>query len=111
MSTARVRVRLTDTAAGAVIAQRNYYLVQENRQLAERWVLAVLAATESLRQMPERGSPCNFRAVKLKLLRRLPVPGFASHLIFYQYRREERVVRVVHVLHGARDIENVLIDL
>jgi plasmid stabilization system protein ParE len=111
LSIAKIKVRLTDTAAAAIIAQRNYYSIQENRQLAERWVLAVLAATESLRQMPERGSPCNFRLAKLRLLRRLPVPGFESHLVFYQYRREEQVVRVVHVLHGARDIENVLIDL
>ena len=108
MSSVRVRILLTDTAAEAIIAQRDYYSVQENQALAERWLSAVLATIEALRQMPERGSRCDFRAAKLRQLRRLPVPGFGSHLVFYQYIRKERAVRVVHVLHGARDIETIL---
>jgi plasmid stabilization system protein ParE len=39
----------------------------------------------------------------------LAVPGFPKHLVFYRYLAEEDTLRVVHVLHGARNLE-VLLD-
>ena len=39
-------------------------------------------------------------------LRRWAVKGFDNWLIFYQARHEG--VEIVHVMHGARDIESLL---
>jgi plasmid stabilization system protein ParE len=41
-------------------------------------------------------------------MRRIAVPGFPRHLIFYEHLSDDAVIRVVHVLHGARDIEALL---
>ncbi len=37
--------------------------------------------------------------------RRMPVAGFAKHLIFYQ--SSERKILVLRVVHGARDLESL----
>jgi hypothetical protein len=42
-------------------------------------------------------------------MRRIAVPGFPRHLVFYEHLSDDAVIRVVHVLlHGARDIEALL---
>ena len=38
------------------------------------------------------------------------VPGFRRYLVFYQYWPDQSLVRVVHVLHAARDVETLLFD-
>ena len=38
-------------------------------------------------------------------MRWIPIPGFPKHIVFYLFLAEKRVVRVVHVMHGARDLE------
>jgi len=42
-------------------------------------------------------------------MRRWPVRGFRSYLVFYQAREDK--VQIVRVLHGARDIAAILEDL
>jgi len=36
----------------------------------------------------------------------MPIAGFPRHLIFY--RAEEEEIRILRVVHGARDLESVL---
>jgi toxin ParE1/3/4 len=52
------------------------------------------------------GTPCGFARPSLRRLRRWRVGGFDSWLIFYLPKCEG--VEVVHVMHGARDIERLL---
>jgi toxin ParE1/3/4 len=49
---------------------------------------------------------CGFRRRALRLIRRWPVKGFENWLIFYQARRDG--AEIVHVIHGARDIDQLL---
>ena len=35
-----------------------------------------------------------------------PIPGFRNYLVFY--RHSEYAIEVLHIFHGARDIENIL---
>jgi len=56
--------------------------------------------------MPKMGALCTFRSPVLRHLRRWPVKGFENWLIFYLPRRNG--VEIVHLIHGARDIESLL---
>jgi toxin ParE1/3/4 len=103
-----IRLLITEAAAHGILDQAEYYEQRESRTVAQRWDAAVLRAFRSLTKMPDRGSPCNFSHSELKNLRRMAVPRFPRHLIFYQYLRQESLVRIVHVLHGARDTEALL---
>jgi len=55
--------------------------------------------------MPERGTLCNFRRSSLSGLRWIPINGFPQHLVFYLFDSQLRIVLIVAVLHGARDLE------
>jgi len=65
-------------------------------------------AIHSLLNWPERGAACRFRSLALAGLRWIFVPGFPKHMVFYQYLPGEKAVRIVQVLHGARDLETLL---
>ncbi len=45
---------------------------------------------------------------RLKGLRRAPVRGFESHLVFYL--PPEAGIDLIRVLHGARDIDNIFAE-
>ena len=98
----------TEAAARAITEQAEYYSERQSQSLAERWDNLVRRTILSLRKMPQRGAPCHFGHSELKDLRRISVAGF-PHLIFYRYFPERAVIQIVHVLHGARDIEAVLL--
>ena len=72
-------------------------------ETAERFLDAVQSTFESLAKMPKVGSLCALRKPALRRIRRWPVKGFENWLIFYQPRRNG--VEIVHVIHGAREIE------
>jgi toxin ParE1/3/4 len=76
--------------------------------LAQQWEEAVDQAIHSLMNSPERGTPCRFRNPTLAGLRWIFVPGFPKHMIFYRFTSEEPAVRIVQVLHGARNLETIL---
>ncbi len=69
-------------AIADILEQSDWYEAQADRSLAQRWEEAVTAT-----------------------LRRMPVAGFAKHLIFYQ--SSERKILVLRVVHGARDLESL----
>jgi plasmid stabilization system protein ParE len=106
----KIRCQITQKAAHAIVEQADYYIVLQDESLAQRWDTAVHEAIRSLLKMPERGTPCNFKHPRLRNLRRVSIPKFPKHLMFYEYLREERLVCIVHVIHGARDVEGLLAD-
>jgi len=75
-------------------------------ETAERFLDQLMSTFEALAQMPKMGVLCGFRKPATRRLRRWPVNGFENWLIFYQARRDG--VEIVHVMHGARDIESLL---
>ena len=42
--------------------------------------------------------------------RTMQIAGFQNHLLFYRVERDRSVLRVVHILHGAREMEGLLGD-
>jgi toxin ParE1/3/4 len=49
---------------------------------------------------------CKFKAEELGKVRRVLVTGFPKHLVFY--RSHENELLILRVIHGARDLENLL---
>jgi toxin ParE1/3/4 len=97
------RIVLSDAAAADILAQADWYELQSGQKLALRWERAVTSTALRLAKMPLAGSVCKFDAEALRDLRKLPVDGFPSHLIFYQLL--ENQILIVRIVHGARDLE------
>ena len=87
-------------------AQLDYLEEQAGLETAERFLDQLMSSFEDLARMPKIGFLCGFRKPATRRLRRWPVKGFENWLIFYQPRRDG--VEIVHVMHGARDIESLL---
>lgn len=103
-----IELRISEAAALSIVEQADYYEQASDRALAQRWEAALDGAMRSLLSLPERGAPCKFRSPALAGLRWIFVPGFPKHMVFYQYLPGEKAVRIVRVLHGARDLETLL---
>ena len=82
------------------------YLSQERPDVAVRFIDAVEQACMQLATMPRMGAPRAFSNPRLKGVRLWPVPGFDKYLIFYQFMNDE--IRILRILHGARDIPAIL---
>lgn len=82
------------------------YLAQDSLDIGVRFLGATRRAFEQLSEMPGIGSPREFKNPRLSGVRVWPVPGFRKHLIFYQATDEG--IRVLRVLHAARDIPGLL---
>ena len=102
----KLSLEISDAAAQEIINQALYYREESpDSSLEQRWDNAVNQTVQSLLSMPERGSPCHFQSSDLPDMRWVSVAGFSKHIVVYVLRAKERVVHVVHILHGARDLE------
>ena len=75
---------------------------------AERFAVAMESVAGRLRSHPRIGHPVHVRAPSLRGLRTWPVPGFPEILIVYLVDAD--AVRVLRVLHGARDLPGIMED-
>jgi toxin ParE1/3/4 len=89
-----------------VIEQAIYLGEEATEEVALRFIDAVDAAFGRLANTPDVGRLREFQNDRLAGLRSWPVPGFPNHLIFY--RVHESVVEIVRILHGARDLLQLL---
>ncbi|HEY1901041.1 MAG TPA: type II toxin-antitoxin system RelE/ParE family toxin [Terracidiphilus sp.] len=87
---------------------RTIYAQSSNLDLAQKWEDAVEEAVRSLLHSPQRGARCRLHSPALQGLRWIFVPGFPRHMVFYQFLADEAVLRIVQVLHGARNLETIL---
>jgi toxin ParE1/3/4 len=78
------------------------YIADDNPDAALRFVEAIEKACERLAEMPNIGRIREFNNPRLMGIRMWPVPGFPRYIIFYQ--ANEAQVRVLRILHSARDI-------
>lgn len=101
----KFRISLSNTAIADILEQSDWYETQADRNLAKRWEEAVTGTLLRIAQSPGTGSPCKFAAAELRGTCRMPVAGFAKHLIFY--RLSESEILVLRVVHGARDLESL----
>ena len=79
------------------------YLIEQNEEVARRFVDAVQTTLKDLAKMPGMGSPKDFSDPSLAGVRSWRVKGFPNHLIYY-IRRDEGI-DVLAVMHGSRNVE------
>lgn len=103
-----IQLRISEAAALSIVEQADYYQQVADLLLVSQWELAVDQAINSLLSLPERGAPCRFRPPALADLRWIFVPGFPKHMVFYRYLPQEEAILIIHVLHGARNLETLL---
>ena len=101
-----LRIRLSDAAISDILEQSDWYERQEDRRLSHRWESAVSSIVLRIAKNPRSGALCEFKSGELHRLRRMPVAGFAKHLIFYQFHANELLI--LRIIHGARDLESLL---
>jgi plasmid stabilization system protein ParE len=99
-----VELRLTDVALNDIQGQADWYELRSGQCLATRWEYEVSALIR-IEKNPRSGVKCRFSAEELQSIRRMPITGFPKHLIFY--RVEDREIRILRVVHGARDLETL----
>jgi toxin ParE1/3/4 len=83
-----------------------YYAREAGLRVAERFFAQVETTFTRLASMPGMGTPYDHDHPALAELRYFPVSRFRKYLVFY--RRVADGIEIVRVLHGARDIPNIL---
>jgi plasmid stabilization system protein ParE len=91
--------------------QAEYYARRANEALAQRWESAVDQVIYSLLKFPSQGSPCKFPTLETTGLRSISIPNFPKHLLFYRYLPLDNTLVIVHVAHGARDLESTIASI
>jgi toxin ParE1/3/4 len=89
-----------------ILSNAEYLEEHGGAETAQRFLDATQKTFEALARMPKLGVLCAFRSPVLRRVRRWPVKGFENWLIFYLPMRNG--VEIVHLIHGARDIESLL---
>jgi plasmid stabilization system protein ParE len=105
-----IKLRVHEAAALSIVEQADYIREKSGSVLAIKWEAAVDDAIRSILKRPEIGSPCRFSSPLLAGLRWTLIRGFPKHMVFYRYLEAEKIVPVVQVLHGARDIKSIFSD-
>jgi toxin ParE1/3/4 len=95
--TPRARLDLVEIAAS---------IGERNEDAAYRFLRAAGQAFITLAEFPGMGARREARNPKLLGLRSWPITGFGNYLVFYTPTR--RGIRVIRVLHGARDLRAIL---
>jgi toxin ParE1/3/4 len=100
------RVIIRPGAWREIDRQVEYLQERAGASVAERFLNSLMECCGELAAMPRMGPLCGFKRDATRRLRRWPVKDFDNWLIFYQTVRGG--VEIVHVIHGARDIESLL---
>lgn len=79
-----------------------YAIAEDNLSASDRFVSAVGAAFQQLADIPGMGVVRDYQNPSLRGARMWPVPGFRNYLIFYTATEDK--LRILRVIHGARDL-------
>ena len=102
----RPRIVLSDAAVADILEQSDWYEEKSGEKLAKRMgAFCNVSCVARCVEMPGAGALCNFKSTELHDVRRISLPGFPKHLLFYEFKEKEILLRV---LHGARDLESLL---
>ncbi|MGL6226264.1 MAG: type II toxin-antitoxin system RelE/ParE family toxin [Thermoguttaceae bacterium] len=99
----RLSYFLTDRAYADMYAIWQY-LVEKSVRASERFMTALDRTFELLCQMPKIGD----RVPKHPGIRMRRVVGFGNYLVFY--RLVDNTLQVLRILHGARNVVDLLTD-
>lgn len=104
-----MKVIIRPTAREDILRQYRYYLIEQDAgDAAERFLEAIQVAIKQLCKHPGIGTPKALQNPALAGLRSWPVKGFSAIRVYYL--TSEKMLRIVRVLHGKRDINPMLED-
>jgi len=98
-------IRQSPLAVAALIEIAEY-ISARNSAAAVRFLDAFEATLIRLHEMPRMGHRFESARPALGEVRIWSVKGFSNCLVFY--RRVKRDIEIIHVRHGARDIDAVI---
>lgn len=102
-----LNINITPTAKAELWQLTSYLHIHASAKVAENFVETAQKTLNDLSIMPELGSEIPVRRVFLSGMRCMPLKKpFKKYLIFY--RIIDMNLEVVHILHGARDIDTVI---
>lgn len=89
------------------IIEQAYWIAEDSPEAADRFIDAAEASFSFLEKSPEIGREYEAKNKRLSGVRVWRVSGFEKHLIFYRPHPEG--VEILDLIHGARDIEALLL--
>lgn len=89
--------------------QANYILVNGNARTAERFLQLAEATFVQLATIPGMGKIVRLVSSRMGEIRQWRIKDFQDYLIFYQIQDDR--VEILRVLHGARDLEDILSNI
>jgi toxin ParE1/3/4 len=90
------------------LAEAAEFIRQNSPRSALRFLDAAEATFRRLAARPGIGTAYDPADPAFAELRYLPISKFTNHLVFY--RADEHDIRIVRVLHGARDLQGLLAE-
>jgi toxin ParE1/3/4 len=90
------------------MADIHLFIAVENPAAAERFLAALQLSFRTLAQWPEVGPRYQSNRAGLSGMHFWPVRRFANYLIFYRVTAAPRRLHIIRILHGARDVPQVL---
>ena len=79
------------------------YIARDDPEAAQRVLTAILGTFGELAAQPGLGTTFHPARKELQGVRMLPVPGYPSYLVYYRPLPQGIGMRILHVLHAARD--------
>ena len=89
--------------------QANYILVNGNAPAAERFLELAEATFAQLATIPGMGKIVGLVSSRMGQIRQWRIKEFQDYLIFYQIQDDR--VEILRVLHGSRDLEDILSNI
>lgn len=81
------------------------FIARDNSDAATRVIEAARATFRMLAENPGLGIKRHFSNRRLRDVRSWQVSGFENYIVFYRGVADE--IEVIHVYHGARDIDSL----
>ena len=90
------------------MADIHLFIAMNNPAAAGRFLDALILSFRTLAQWLEVGPCYQSNRAELSGMRFWPVRRFTNYLIFYRVTGKPRCLHIIRVLHGARDVPQVL---
>ena len=84
------------------------FIAKDDVSAAEHVLDAIGDTFELLTREPDAGVSYKTRNSKLRGMKMIPVAGYRNYLVFYRVGAE--CVRILYVVHGARDLVRFLAE-
>ena len=105
----KLAVSISGRAEADLTHQYRWFSDNGGVDIADRFLRAFDATVTNLARMPSLERMRGFRATELAGMRSFAIGGnFGAHLIFY--RANESILSIERVMHGARDLEQRLVQ-